>query len=95
MEPYSREALGADRPHFLNTPQRVDVQCDGQGLPVRVRVRQRWRSVQRIVDVWRVDDEWWARDEVQRLYVSVLTDDGRRLTLFRDMREATWWQQRY
>ncbi len=95
MEPDTRATSGADVPRYLNEPQAVDVRCDAQGLPVAVHLRKRWRNVERVVDVWRIDDEWWSKQELSRLYVRVTIDGSRPLTLFRDMREATWWQQRY
>ena len=65
----------------LNEPQRVEVACDSHGLPTRIRLRKRWRVVARVVDVWRLDDEWWSGVAITRLYVRVLIDEGRPLTL--------------
>ena len=40
------------------------------------------------------DDEWWRR-EVSRLYFSLLLEDGRVVTIYRDLVTGRWSQQNY
>lgn len=52
-------------------------------------------SVAGIQSVWRIDDEWWRNRPVSRVYYSLLMEDGRLLTVFQDLEDSTWWEQRY
>ena len=51
-------------------------------------------AVERIEDVWRIDDEWW-REEVSRLYYRLLLEDGRPLIVFHDLVREQWCEQSY
>ncbi|HET7876848.1 MAG TPA: hypothetical protein VFN71_15100 [Methylomirabilota bacterium] len=57
--------------------------------------RDRWRRVDRVEDVWRIDDGWWRPSPVARTYFRVAVEDGRVLTVYRDDLQGTWWGQRY
>jgi hypothetical protein len=91
----TRAAAGPGSLRPLNTPQPVQVETDGEGYPVTFLQRGNQRSVARIEDIWRVEDEWWRGEPVVRTYFEVLTEDGRRVTLFLDHMRRRWFQQRY
>ena len=38
-----------------------------------------------ILDSWRIDDEWWRKQPVSRLYYRVLLEDGMVVGLFKDL----------
>jgi hypothetical protein len=79
----------------LNEPMPAAVETSERGGPKAVLWRGVYRRVAVIHDSWRIDDEWW-RDEIVRRYYLVELDDGRRLTLYRDLRrEDTWFAQPY
>lgn len=84
---------GALRP--LNAPQQVRVATDASGKPVAVFQRGKRLQVQSVADVWRIEDEWWRGQPVARTYFTVVLEDGRRLTLFRDEVADQWYTQRY
>lgn len=103
MEQDPRAAVGAHRPRPLNQPTPVDVRLGRGRLPRAVRlpgmhgpsaVRDRWREVAGVDEVWRVDDEWWRPRPVSRRYVRCSLDDGTCLTLYEDLLDGTWWRQR-
>jgi len=48
-----------------------------------------------VLETWRIDDEWWRERAVSRTYFSLLLEDGRTVTLFRDLVSRRWWQQSY
>jgi hypothetical protein len=81
----------------LNAPRPLLIEAvdspDGS-VPQWVVWHGRRLRVASVDDIWRVDDEWW-RDEVRRRYFTVTLADGRRLTLFHDQMDGTWWAQRY
>jgi hypothetical protein len=84
-----------DRVRFLNLPRPVDVKVDAQsGLPCALRERQHWRKIERIQDIWHVDDEWW-REPVSRRYLQVVLRGGALRTLFHDRIADRWFAQSY
>jgi hypothetical protein len=50
--------------------------------------------VVRIAERWRIDEGWWGANPVSRLYYRLVLDDGRLVTVYRDLRDETWWAQR-
>jgi hypothetical protein len=94
MEPRPRAQAGPHRLRRLNTPDPVPVR-ERSSLPEAVRLRGRWRRLERIAEVWRVDDGWWRPSPVARTYFRVELEGGQLLTLYRDDGEGSWWTQRY
>ena len=87
VDPSGRDAI---KP--LQTPQPVEVRTEEDGEPASVRVGRHWRRVARIDDRWTFD-LWWLPQPVTRTYYRVDPGDGRRMTLFRDVRENNWYKQ--
>ena len=87
VDPSGRDAI---KP--LQTPQPVEVRTEEDGDPASVRVGGNWRRVARIDDRWTFD-LWWLPQPVTRSYYRVDPGDGRRMTLFRDVRENNWYRQ--
>ena len=99
----ARATLGADtlrvdktfklRP--LNMAEPVDVRLDGHGLPATVRREgDRPRAVVEVLDQWRIDDEWWRDRPVSRMYQVLLLENGTRLTVYQDLLDGSWYEQR-
>ena len=40
--------------------------------------------------IWRIDDEWW-RSPISRLYYQVVLENGRVMTLYRDLTDECWY----
>jgi hypothetical protein len=51
--------------------------------------------VEAVLERWRIDDEWWRERPVSRVYYSLLLEDGRTVTVYREMRHRTWYIQSY
>jgi hypothetical protein len=84
------------RPHRLRPlrePRPVDVEADEEGRPVAVTLSGRRLRVLQVQDTWRIDDEWWRERPVSRLYFSVALEDGRVVTVYRDLLQESWWHQ--
>jgi hypothetical protein len=43
---------------------------------------------------WKIDEEWWREKPIVRMYYQVTTGDGRRITVFQDLVNGQWYQQR-
>jgi hypothetical protein len=56
--------------------------------------RRRCRQIERIQDVWQVDDEWW-REPISRRYLQVVLRGGVLRTLFHDRIADRWFAQSY
>jgi hypothetical protein len=78
----------------LNEPRPLPVEANEDGLPVAVLLGGLRLAVERVEDVWRIDDEWW-REEVSRLYYRLLLEDGRPLVVFHDLIDDQWCEQSY
>jgi len=78
----------------LGRPKAVTVRTDDRGEPVYVRLPGKTaRRVAVVRERWRIDDEWW-RDPISREYRTVVLDDGKVITLYRDLLEEAWYVQR-
>ena len=84
----------------LNQPRPTEVQADHEGLPRCLR----WRAghslsgpheVDSVVQRWRVVDEWWRAQPVERDYFRLSLADGRGLTVFHDVCSDRWYRQTY
>ena len=84
------------RPHRLRPlrePRPVAVEADADGRPVAVTLSGRRLHVLQVQDTWRIDDEWWRERPVSRLYFSVALEDGRAVTVYRDLISGGWLSQ--
>jgi len=79
----------------LNRPRPVRVEADEQGWPIAVYLSGQRYTVESVLETWRIDDEWWRERAVSRLYFSVTLEDGRTVTVYRDVVSGRWAQQVY
>ena len=54
----------------------------------------RWRKILEVLDTWRIEDEWWRKQPVSRLYYRVVLEDGTMVGLFKDLVSGDWYSQR-
>ena len=90
----SRKTLRTETYRPVNAPELVQVEEDSSGFPLAVRAT-RQQAVVAIQDIWRIDDEWWRREPVSRLYYAVLLASGQRLELYKDLTNNCWYRQSY
>ena len=90
----SGKTLRADTYRPVNAPEAVEVEEDSSVFPYAVKIPQR-QAVVAINDRWRIDDEWWRREPVSRLYYEVLLASGQRLVLYKDLTDDCWYRQSY
>lgn len=101
MVPHPRTAHGLGRIRTLNGPRPLNVQTGGAGAPVAVQAgragkgRAPWHKVEHVLEVWRVDEEWWRPRPVHRLYYRVLLDNGAVTDIYQDLVDGHWYGQRY
>ncbi len=78
----------------VNVPEPVTVAEDSFGLPLAIKTPKR-QVVSAIEERWRLDDEWWRREPVSRLYYSIRLASGHRLVLYKDLIDSSWYRQSY
>jgi len=76
----------------LNVPRPLRVREGGGGRPRLLYLKGGVRKVQQILDIWQVDDEWW-RDPISRRYARLVLEDGRIVTVYRDLLTRRWYLQ--
>ena len=54
----------------------------------------KWQQIIEVLDSWRIDDEWWRKQPVSRLYYRVVLEDGTMTGLFKDLISGKWFLQR-
>ncbi len=86
---------GAERPVSVTLPPARSRRLaqEGRSLAAASLV------VTSINDLWQVDDEWWRERPISRRYYQVTTQDPatqneRRLTIFRDQLNGSWYWQK-
>ncbi len=92
MVPHPRAPLRADRLRPLNLPQPVKVVLDKLDLPSAIEENGIRKTVDAIIDTWRIDDEWW-REPIARRYVEVVLNDGGHVVLYEDLTNHAWFLQ--
>ena len=90
----SRETPGPGALRPLNLPVLVDVEEGAQQQPLALLQRGRRLKVTSIDSLWKIDEEWWRETPIIRMYYQVITEDGRRITVFRDLVNGSWYRQR-
>jgi hypothetical protein len=91
MVPHTGKAPRADTLKLVNRPEPVVISADAHGQPVKIDSRQ----VSAIEDCWRIDDEWWRKQPIARLYYAVMLSNGSRMTVYRDLLTGSWYRQLY
>jgi hypothetical protein len=76
-----------------NEPQEIRVN-ERDGKPRALLYKNRFTPVKEILNIWRIDDEWWRRP-ISRLYFSVELATGTRVTVFHDLVGGGWYRQHW
>ena len=98
----SLKFLNAPRPVSLRLNETGEPMAVDMAMPLKtVRrgrpiVKAEWMKVRSVDDTWKVGpDEWWRGPAhiIERMYYELRLEDGRRLTVFRDMADGGWFRQ--
>jgi len=74
-------------------PEKIEIAAQ-EGTPFVVRLKRRPVLVKDVVNMWRIDEEWW-RKPISRLYFSLELENGARITVFRDLVAGAWYRQNW
>ncbi len=95
MVTYPGAAGGPGRVRPLNRPRPVRVEAGEDGRPIAVYLSRRHYDVEAVLESWRIDEEWWRQRPVSRVYFSLLLEDGRTVTVYRNLISDRWAMQSY
>ncbi len=79
-------------------PKTIEDDSAAPAAPAAPGDEGRWRTlgvrrkVEEIIEVWRIDDEWW-RAPISRRYVEVVLEGGGHVVLFEDLATGSWFLQ--
>ncbi|MBT8396686.1 MAG: hypothetical protein HKO65_10415 [Gemmatimonadetes bacterium] len=79
--------------HPLNVPRPLRVRTGNGGRPLFLHLKGGVQKVQQILEVWQVDEEWW-RNPISRRYAKLVLEDGRMVTVYRDLLSRRWYLQK-
>lgn len=74
------------------TPMPVRVQEDAEQRPVAVTLESNLQEVVSVDERWEDVEDWWKDDPVVKMHYQVTLEDGRQLTLFRNVITGGWYQ---
>jgi hypothetical protein len=86
--PIKRKATAVKRGSAPNLPRPVEVHAQG-GLPRMVG----GETVQAVRESWLVEDGWWTECPLRRRYHELVSEGGRNLVVFHDLRAGGWFTQ--
>ena len=91
----------AGRPAAVAIPPTID---NRKNRPTRSRRPAQQQQIQNpkpaaqkitvINDLWQVNDEWWRERPISRRYYQITTQNDRRLTIFQDDLNGSWYWQK-
>ena len=88
-----RETASSSPIRSLNLPTPLQVEEDSRQQPRTISLNRRRLEVASIDDLWEIDEEWWRENPILRRYYQVTTEDGRPMTIFRDLVSGEWYRQ--
>jgi hypothetical protein len=88
-------ACGPSRVRPLNRPRPLRVEVDESDRAVALWLSGRRHAVETVLEIWRIDDEWWRERPVSRVYYSFQLEDGRAMTAYQDVVSEQWAKQGY
>lgn len=71
----------------------IEVELDGTGVPVHIRLPQRQAQVQWVAARWRLDERWW-RQRIWRDYWQLVTVELQIVTVYHELPDGAWRLQR-
>lgn len=78
----------------LSQPAYVQVRADPLGAPAAVRTRNGWTAVEKVMEQWDLEDDWWTGEPIARTYFQLLLKSGAVVTVFREAATGAWYRQR-
>ncbi|MFQ5872560.1 MAG: hypothetical protein ACE5JL_01995 [Dehalococcoidia bacterium] len=64
-------------------------------MSIAVYLSNRRRAVEAVLETWRIEDEWWRKRTISRVYVTLLLGDSRTVPVFLDIANGRWYTQVY
>ena len=75
------------------SPQSIEVTIR-EKKPSAIILKGRRHRVREILNMWRIDEEWWRRP-ISRLYFLMELENSARITVFQDLGDGQWYRQNW
>ena len=95
MVTHSRASDVYRRLRQLNRPRPLRVEADKDGGPIAVHLSTGRCVVKEVLETWRIDEEWWRKRPVSRLYFNLLLEAGQTMTVYKNLISKRWAMQSY
>ncbi len=85
------------RPEAVVIPSTINNRPTRARRPAQQQLQNPKPATQKITainDLWQVNDEWWRERPISRRYYQITTQNDRRLTVFQDDLNGTWYWQK-
>ena len=90
----SESRLAGERSSIVPyTPQSIEVTIREE-KPSAIILKGRRHRVREILNMWRIDEEWWRRP-ISRLYFLMELETSARITVFQDLGDGQWYRQNW
>ena len=76
----------------LGTPMPIKVQEDEEFRPLAVSLLGKLLPVESIEERWEDEEFWWRDNPLIRVTYQVTLEDGRQLTIFKNMLHGGWYR---
>ena len=83
----------AERTRLVYQPIPIEVKLNPSGDLLQIRTATGWWRVDTLLEIWKVEEHWWALQPIQRCYFQVLLESGTLFSLFQDMFTGQWYRQ--
>ena len=90
----TRKKTSFSRLRNIKQPKYITVKANQNNQPISVLIRNNWREVTKINDYWEISDEWWGDFPISRKYYSLTIDNDIRISIFIDLTNGSWYQQK-
>jgi len=85
----------AGRPAAVGIPPTITNRPTRSRRPAQLQTpKPAAQKITAINDLWQVNDEWWREHPISRRYYQITTQNDRRLTIFQDDLNGSWYWQK-
>ena len=89
-----RKKTSFSRIRALNRPELIQVREGDDHDPAMIISHGQKAKIISVDDVWEIVDEWWRAIPIARRYYRVVVERGAIVTIFHDLINGIWYEQR-
>ena len=90
----TRKKTNFSRIRPINLPVPIEVEKHDDGILDVIIMHGEKAKISGVEDMWEIADEWWRTKSVARRYYRLSITGDRSITIFCDLINGRWYQQR-